>query len=363
MITGGGTGGHVFPGVAVAREFLKDGESQVLFVGKKNGPEEGWLKEQHIPFEGVSASGLPRGFSFRWLTFGFSILAGWGRAWRLLGSFKPGAVLSTGGYVSVPLSLASLARGVPVFLLEPNVEPGLAARLIALFAKCVFTGFEATVGKFPKKRTAFTGIPVRQEIFTAEREASREAFGLHPGIPTVLIFGGSQGARHLSQAAADALRFIGEGTQPLQAILMTGRADYQAIADTLEKCSLKVAMRRFIPNIHEAYAAADLVVSRAGAMTCAELTARGVPSVLVPYPYAGAHQEKNARALEAAGAARVLLEKDMDGGSLAETMLSILQDAGRLSAMTQKARDAGRPRAAEDIARMIRECVERKQAA
>jgi len=363
MITGGGTGGHVFPGVAVAREVLKDAESQVLYVGKDSGPEEGWLKEQKIPFQGIKASGFPRRLSLRLVTFWFDLAAGFFRAMGLVASFRPQAVFSTGGYVSVPLSLAALLRGVPVFLLEPNVEPGLAAKVIALFARRVFTGFEATLSRFPKERTRHTGIPVRQEILVADRSAARVVFGLAPDVPTVLFFGGSQGATNLNQMAADALKFIGEGSQPLQAILMTGRNDYQAIADTLERCPLKVVMMQFITNIHEAYAAADLVVSRAGAMTCAELTARGIPSILVPYPYAGAHQEKNARALEAAGAAEVRVEKDMDSGLLAEALLSILQDPVRLSAMRKAALAAGRPDAARAVVGAIRETVERKNVA
>jgi UDP-N-acetylglucosamine--N-acetylmuramyl-(pentapeptide) pyrophosphoryl-undecaprenol N-acetylglucosamine transferase len=363
MVTGGGTGGHVFPGIAVAREVLKDPASEVLFVGKQDGPEGQWLKEQGIPFRGIRSAGMPRRLSVRWFTFAIDLLRGLLQAGTLLGRFRPQALFSTGGYASFPASLAAFLRGVPVFLLEPNVAPGLAAKAIGFFARRVFVGFETTLARFPRRRVVHTGIPVRGEILAAGRAESLKAFGLTEGSPTVLIFGGSQGAAQLNQAAADALRFIGEGPQPLQAILMTGRNDYQAIADTLERCPLKVALRQFIPNIHEAYAAADLVVSRAGAMTCAELTARGVPAVLVPYPHAGAHQEANARILERAGAAVTLLEKDLDGESLAEALLSILQDEARLRSMREASRAVGRPGAAADITAAIRVELEGRRAA
>ncbi len=363
MVSGGGTGGHVFPGIAVAREILKDPDSEVLFVGKKDGPEAQWLKEQGIPFAGIRSAGMPRRLSLRWFTFGIDVLRGWVQSNALVASFKPQVLFSTGGYVSFPACLAAFLRGIPVFLLEPNVMPGLAAKATALFARRIFIGFEETRSRFPEKRVRYTGIPVREEILAAERGLALRAFGLSGEVPTVLVFGGSQGATHLNQAAADALRFIGEGTQPLQAILMTGRNDYQAIADTLEKCPLKVAMRQFINNIHEAYAASDLVVSRAGAMTCAELTARGIPSILVPYPHAGAHQEANARALERAGAAVTILERDLEGEALAEALLSILQDANRLEAMRESAKRAGRPGAAAEIVSVIRNELEGRKAA
>jgi UDP-N-acetylglucosamine--N-acetylmuramyl-(pentapeptide) pyrophosphoryl-undecaprenol N-acetylglucosamine transferase len=271
-------------------------------------------------------------------------------------------VFSTGGYVSFPLSLAAMLRGVPVFLLELNVVPGLAARVIGWFARRVFTGFAETVGDFGSNKSLHTGIPTRREIRESKRVQGREVFGLYPKIQTLFIVGGSQGSRNLNHVVASALRFIGEGTYPLQAVFMTGRGDYQAVADVLEKCPMRVVMSQFISNIHEAYAAADLVVARSGAMTCAELTARGLPSVLVPYPYAGGHQERNARALEAAGAALVLTERDLDSETLAETLLGLLQDSERLGRMAEASRSAGRPDAAATIWKHMKDGLERKAA-
>jgi UDP-N-acetylglucosamine--N-acetylmuramyl-(pentapeptide) pyrophosphoryl-undecaprenol N-acetylglucosamine transferase len=151
----------VFPAVAVAKELMKHPEVTLLYVGKKNGPEAKWVPEAGIPFEGIPASGLPRTFSPRLFGFAWDLARGLGRSWRLIAAARPSAVFSTGGYVSVPVSLAAALQGVPVGLFEPNVQPGLAAGLLGIFAKRVFTGFKETLNHFSKRRSEWSGIPVR----------------------------------------------------------------------------------------------------------------------------------------------------------------------------------------------------------
>ncbi len=350
LLTGGGTGGHVFPALAVAKELMKDKENKLVYVGKVNGPEAKWVREAGIPFEGIPASGMPRSLSWRLFGFAWDLARGFGRSWRLVGAIRPAAVLSTGGYVSVPLSLAACLRGVPVGLFEPNVEPGLAARFLGAFARRVFVGFEETLKHFSRRRSEWSGIPVREEIVSAERKKSREAFGLQPDTPTLLMLGGSQGARSLNRLMAGVLKFLGQGDQPVQAIFMTGPADYQATVDELEKCPLKVVLRPFIANIHEAYAASDLVVSRSGAMTCAETISRSLPALFIPYPHASGHQEKNARMLQAAGMAQVLREDEADEETLCRAVISLLSDREKLQTMGRAAGNLARPGAAAQIA-------------
>ncbi len=360
IITGGGTGGHIFPGIAIARELSKYPEVSVLYVGKEDGPESKWVPDSGFAFEGIRAASFPRGISARLFTFWFEFARSLARAGRILEKFGPDAVFSTGGYVSVPVSLAASLRGIPVGLFEPNVVPGLAARFSALFSKGVFVGFEETLKRFSKRRTQWTGIPVREEIVTAQKAKARESFGLNPSTPTLLMLGGSQGAHSLNQHMTDVLQFLGEGEQPVQAILMTGWTDYRKTVDRLEKCAIKVVLRPFISNIHEAYASADLVVARAGAMTCAEILSRGLPAVFIPYPHASGHQEMNARALEKAGSAVVITERELSEENLTRTLISLLSDEGKLEAMGEKARQMARLDAAEKIVAGLLALTEKK---
>jgi UDP-N-acetylglucosamine--N-acetylmuramyl-(pentapeptide) pyrophosphoryl-undecaprenol N-acetylglucosamine transferase len=363
ILTGGGTGGHVFPGIAVAKELMRHPEVELLYVGKENGPEAKWVPDAGIPFAGITASGMPRSLTPKLFGFARDLARGLGQSWKLVRASRPDAVFSTGGYVSVPVSLAAALQGVPVGLFEPNVQPGLAARLLGFFAKRVFVGFEETLHHFSKRRSEWTGIPVREEILSAEKKKSREVFGLNPDIPTLLMLGGSQGARSLNRLMVQLLRFLGQGDQPVQAIFMTGWADYQPTVDELEKCPLKMVLRPFIANIHEAYAASDLVVSRSGALTCAELTSRSLPALFIPYPHASAHQEKNARVLEKAGAARVFQEEDLDEEILCQSVISLLSDNEKLTAMGRASGKLCRPRAAQQIVEGLLELSRQRKTA
>ena len=349
IVTGGGTGGHIFPGIAVARELTQHSEVDVLYVGKEDGPESKWVPDSGFSFAGIQAVGFPRGLSLRLLTFWFSFGAGLLKANGLISRYRPAAVFSTGGYVSVPVSLMASLRGIPVGLFEPNVAPGLAAKFLALFSKRIFVGFAETMKRFSKRRVRWTGIPVREEIVKAEKGKSRESFGLNRDTMTLLMLGGSQGAHALNQYMADVIHFLGQGDQAVQIIMLTGWNDYRKVVDQLEKCPLKVVLRPFISNIHEAYAAADLVVARAGAMTCAEILSRQLPSLLIPYPHASGHQEKNARALEAAGSAVVILEKELEEEKLSQALITLLNDGERLKAMGAAAGKLAKPNAAKDI--------------
>lgn len=363
IITGGGTGGHIFPGIAIARELSKHLEVRVLYVGKAEGLESKWVPDSGFEFEGIQASGFPRGLSVKLFTFWLDFAAGMAQAGRILNSFRPDVVFSTGGYVSVPVSLAAALKGVPVGLFEPNVAPGLAARFLSFFSRRIFVGFEETLKRFSKRRTQWTGIPVREEIVTAEKKKARESFGLNPDTTTLLMLGGSQGAHTLNQHMTDVIKFLGDGDQKVQVIMMTGWNDYRKTVDQLEKCALKVVLRPFISNIHEAYAASDLVVARSGAMTCAETLSRGLPALFIPYPHASGHQEMNARALERAGSAVVITEKELDEESLTRTLISLVSDEGKLKAMGEKARRLAKPQAASDIVKSLLEMTEKRKSA
>jgi UDP-N-acetylglucosamine--N-acetylmuramyl-(pentapeptide) pyrophosphoryl-undecaprenol N-acetylglucosamine transferase len=355
IITGGGTGGHIFPGIAVARELTGHREVDVLFVGKAEGLESRWVPDAGFAFEGIRAVPFPRGLSVKLFTFWLDFARSLAQAGRVLKASRPDAVFSTGGYVSVPVSLAAALKGIPVALFEPNLVPGLAARFLSLFSRRIFVGFQDTLKRFSKRRTQWTGIPVREEIVTADKLKSRESFGLNPGTTTVLMLGGSQGAHALNQHMTEVIRFLGEGDQAVQVIMMTGWDDYRKTVDQLDKCALKVVLRPFLSNIHEAYAAADLVVARAGAITCAEILSRGLPALFIPYPHASGHQEMNARTLEKAGSAVVITERELNEEKLTQTLIALLSDEGRLKAMGEAAKRLAKPTAAADIVKGILE--------
>lgn len=351
LLAGGGTGGHVFPALAVARELLKRGDVEVRLVGRESGVESKWAAEAGVSFSGIPARGMPFALSPRMVPFLAALARGFAASRRILGSFRPEVVFATGGYVSVPVALAARLRGVPLYLLEPNVLPGRAACLLARLARVTFLGFAETAKHLPRRaRTVHTGVPVREEILRQDRAEARRALGLSPDAVVLLLLGGSQGSRTLNQAMADLVRFLAEGDRPVQVLFMTGWTEFRERAAQLEGCPLKLVLRPFFSDIHRAYAAADLLIARAGALTCAEACARGLPSVLVPYPHAGGHQEANARALERAGAAKVLSERDAVEGRLVPGVLSLLNDPGLLAAMADSARSLGREDAAAVVA-------------
>ncbi|HET9868869.1 MAG TPA: glycosyltransferase, partial [bacterium] len=222
LLTGGGTGGHVFPGIALAQELGRRGGVEVLYVGKQSGPESRWVPAAGLPFEGIPASGFPRELGPRLFTFWGDLVRGFARSRAILRRFKPQAVFSTGGYVSVPVSLAAWLSGVPVLLFEPNVAPGWAARILAFLSKRVFTGFRRTAETFASSKSVWTGIPVRREILEAQKGEALGHFGLDAQKTTLLLLGGSQGARALNHMMTGAIRELNEGEDPLQVLMMTG---------------------------------------------------------------------------------------------------------------------------------------------
>ena len=363
IITGGGTGGHIFPGIAIARELTRYPEAHVLYVGKAEGLESKWVPDSGFEFEGLQAVSFPRKMTVRLATFWFEFARSLSQAGRILARFEPDVIFSTGGYVSVPVSLTAALRGVPITLFEPNVAPGLAAKFLSLFSRRIFVGFEDALRHFSKRRTQWTGIPVREEIMSAQKAESRASFGLNPDTTTILMLGGSQGAHALNQFMTDVIKFLGEGDQAVQVIMMTGWDDYRKTVDQLEKCGLKVVIRPFISNIHEAYAAADLVVARAGALTCAEILSRGLPALFIPYPHASGHQEMNARALQKAGSAVVITERELDDEKLIQTLISLISDGEKLKAMGRKALKLAKKDAASDIAKSLLEIAGQRKSA
>jgi UDP-N-acetylglucosamine--N-acetylmuramyl-(pentapeptide) pyrophosphoryl-undecaprenol N-acetylglucosamine transferase len=362
VVAAGGTGGHIFPGLAVARSLRDRFGAEVVFVGGE-GAQEGRL----IPdagFELVTVGSRPfvRRLSPSALAAPAAALRAARRCRGLLRGADAG--LGMGGYASVPVSLAALRERRPLVLHEQNAVPGLANRLAARWARALALSFDEARSRFPRRaRAVVTGNPVREAVLRVakDREAlaaeGRRALGLEEGRRTVVVFGGSQGALRLNQAAVGAVGLLGS-REDLQLLLITGPAHHAEVIRRLPRTrGLLVVAFPFLDRMDQAYAAADLVVSRAGASTVAELTVCGLPAVLVPYPYAtGRHQEANARALERAGGATVLLDDEVDAQVMAERIDAVLEPE-RLEAMAERAAAFGRPDAADAVADLVAEAA------
>ncbi|MDX2170346.1 MAG: undecaprenyldiphospho-muramoylpentapeptide beta-N-acetylglucosaminyltransferase [Deltaproteobacteria bacterium] len=348
IVAGGGTGGHLFPGLAVAEQWAGADASSVLFVGSTFGIEARVIPQTRFAFRPIPIRGL-RGRGWRGaLELAGQLPAALLNAWRILGESGADLVLGVGGYASFPVVAAAWLRRVPTVLLEQNAHPGLANRVLGRLARRVCTTFEAANTYFPASRVVLTGNPVRAF-------ASAAGVAPHRGF-TLLAFGGSQGARRLNQALADAAPTLRAAIPDLRVVHQTGAADRDALAARWAAAGVDADVRPFIDDMGAAYAAADLVVCRSGATTVAELTALGKAAILVPYPFAADdHQRANASVLAERGAAVLVLDQECSGERLAAEVLALAGDRGRLQAMGEAARQLGRPDAA---ARVVATCRE-----
>lgn len=354
MISGGGTGGHTSPAVAVIEELRRRDPALLLqWVGRRGNIEERVSAGLGIPFRSVPIRGWPRRNLARKTWTGCLLAASIARCMLYLRKFDPQLVFGVGGYVSLPLLWAAQRLGIPTMIHEQNKRLGMANRVLALAAERVFLSYADTAGVFPEHRTRLTGNPIRSAfLHPPGREEARAAFDLDPDRPVVLVSGGSQGARTLNHAVAGLLPGI--APEQAQFIWMAGRHGAAEAHAAAESAACTVRAHSFIENMAAACAAADLIVSRAGASSTAEIAALGKPSILVPFPHAADnHQEENARAFEEAGAARVLLDGECTAPVLAATLTALLEDAALRGEMGRAALRLAHPLAAENIAEAI----------
>jgi UDP-N-acetylglucosamine--N-acetylmuramyl-(pentapeptide) pyrophosphoryl-undecaprenol N-acetylglucosamine transferase len=353
LISGGGTGGHVYPLLVVA-DALKEvaDELDFLYVGHAGGLEEPIISRTGLPFEEV-ASGPIRGKS-PWALAGslYRLWQGYRQSRALLIRWQPDVILTSGGYVSVPVVLAGWQNKVPVMVYLPDLEPGLAVRLQGRFADRIAVSFQEVEHHFPASKVWVSGYPVRASIFEADRATGYEALGLDPMRKTLLGFGGSRGARRINQAL---LAGLSELTAEHQVVHITGQLDWPWVEETKGQLSGETQVRyHAYPYLHDkelaaALATADLVVARAGASTTAEFPAVGLPSILVPYPYSGQHQQPNADFMVRHGAAVCIDDADL-GDELVPTIRRLLASQTTLEQMSQCARALSRPDAAYRLA-------------
>ena len=372
VVTGGGTGGHIYPAMAIARYFKRVPGTRIVFIGSTRGPEGEAAQGAGLQFVGLELSGVagknPIAATKAMARFSRATL----ECRKMFKAQRPDCVIGTGGYASAPACFAAAWTGIPFILHDLNFRPGLVTRVLSRKAAAVSIAFEGTIPLLKKgARAVVTGVPVREEIEELAVDDSRdrarvkalEFFGLKTRRKTMLVFGGSQGAQAINNAAWSALEKR-ENDPGMQVLHITGKAGFdQPRREAAQGRGAEGIFYRSLPycdRMDLAYAAADLAVTRAGAGTIAELAAAALPAVLVPYPYASAHQEENAREhARGGGAALALQEGDSADGALMEAF-RLLEDTERLSGMREALKAGGRHGGTEGIAALVEELTLRQ---
>jgi len=347
VFAGGGTGGHLFPAIALAEEFRRrDPGTSITFVGSRGGLEEKVVPKYGWPLKLFDVEGVKRKKGLDAARALAKAAMSTVEAVRFLRSLRPDGVIGSGSYSSAPVVAAARLLGMKTAVLEQNALPGLTNRALGKFVNRVYISFEESRKFFPGGRTILSGNPVRREIITKleDRRGMGERF-------SILVFGGSQGATAINAAFLDAAEFLTDIWSGLKVVHQTGQDGFETVAAAYKRKNLKVEAYRFIEAMGEAYNSADLVVCRAGATSLAEITAAGLPSILIPYPFASDdHQTINARSLEKAGAAVMIRQEGLTGAVLAGEIRRLYGDPQVLKSMRERSKALGRPRAAQEIA-------------
>ena len=358
IMSGGGTGGHIYPALAIAEQLkLQRPDTQITFVGTREGLENSILKNYDYNLLYIDVSGFKRSLSSETFTSAKKAFRGLLQSREIIKKIKPSVVIGTGGYVCGPVVTAAFLSGIKTCIQEQNAVPGVTNRMLGKLANRIFLGSEAAAKYFSFKNKVFVeGNPIRSDIMKATREQAQRELGLDPKKTTVLVSGGSRGAMSINNAMLYVDEKLADSSD-VQIIHITGTTGYQSVIDELpesvkEAKNLKIVS--YMKDMPLAMAATDFAVFRAGALGLAELAARGVPSILVPYPYATAnHQEHNARYFEKQNAAIVVRDKELTGECLYGLINILLNDKERLAIMSEAAKSIGRPDAAEKIAENI----------
>ena len=345
ILAGGGTGGHVIPALAIAQELQKRYQAEILFIGTARGLENRLVPPAGFPLQLVKVGALNRVSLATRLKTIFDLPRAIFAAAGILNEFQPDVVIGVGGYASGPAMLAAILKHIPTLAFEPNLVPGFANRMVAHFVSAAAVHFEQTAEHF--RNAVVTGVPVRPAFFAIPKKPYA------PNSPTLLVFGGSQGARAINHAVVRALPELARRLSNLHIIHQTGERDYNEVQAAYAGVAISAEVHKFIDNMPAFFARADLVLCRSGASTVAEIAAAGKPAVFVPFPQAADdHQRRNAEAMEQANAAVVLEETKLDEVWLVDAICALLEDPARLSRMSDAARAMSHPNAAKEIAEL-----------
>jgi len=359
VVSGGGTGGHIYPALALIREIKKkDPNAEFLYIGTEKGLESTIVPRENIPFKSIHITGFRRKLSFENIKTVLRFLKGVTDSKRILKEFNADVVIGTGGYVCGPVVYAAAKLGIPTIIHEQNSIPGLTNKFLSRYVDRIGICFEDARQYFPAEKVVMTGNPRASEVLGQDGKKGRQSVGLKDNQPAVLIFGGSRGAKPLNEAVLKSLTEM--GSKPYQVLYITGDVHYEEVKKEVELIGNpeNVIIKPFIHNMPEVLAGIDLTVARAGATTLAELTSLGIPSILIPSPYVtDNHQEKNALALSTHQAAELLLEKDLTGPKLIEKIDGILTNSEKLIEMKSASKRLGIQDAANRMHQLIKELV------
>jgi len=368
IVTGGGTGGHIYPAIAIAKGILNNWpNARVLYVGTEEGMESRIVPAAGLDFATVSAKGW-QGRKVDQLIIALkAVRKGKKQAQAIIEDFQPDIIVGTGGYVCLPMASASVKKKVPIIIHEQNAYPGLTNRLISLWSRAVMITFPEVSSHFPKsvqKKIVLTGLPVRPEIQAVTREKGYEKLGLNPGKLTILSVGGSRGAQSINMAMLHVIKSL-YGSEKIQVVHACGRRDYEKMCRYLDESGIlyngeaNIFLKAYIDEMQYALAAADICVGRAGAAFIAEITVRGVPAILVPYPYAvGDHQTYNAKSLVKNSAAILMEDKTLTGPRLLKQIQQLINDEDLRRKMKENSLKSGRPEALQNIMDVIQQTYE-----
>ncbi len=353
IIACGGTGGHLFPGLAVAESLRARGHEVLLFVSEKEVDALA-LSGRSFPFEKLPTVGLPSLYSPAIFGFVRRFMESLSRCRAIYRKFNPQAVLGMGGFTSTAPIMAGRMRGIATFIHESNAIPGKANRMTAKMVRAVLLGFKECAPFFPNAQTEVTGTPIRTELKRLDRVEARTRLGLSPDLQTLLVMGGSQGASGINQAMIRALPAL-KG-MPLQVIHLSGTRDERLMADNYQREDIRAFVAPFHHRMEEAYSASDFTVARSGAASLAEISFYGLPSILIPFPYAAEdHQTRNAEIFVREGAAAMVKESELSGDKLAKHIQEFAKDEERRRVMSEKCRTL----APSDAAAMVASTMEK----
>ena len=356
IVSGGGTGGHIYPALTLIDAIKnKRPDAEFLYVGTEKGLEADIVPKAGINFVALKMEGgLERHFTLENIFRAADAVWSIKRASDIVKNFKPSAVVGTGGYVCGPILLAASLLKVPTLIQEQNAVAGVTNKILSKFVDKIAVGTRDALKNFPPDKTTYTGNPIRKEVLAAKKSDGLKEFNFTDDKPIVLISGGSRGARSINNAMIDVLKSAAEKNSA-QFLHVTGKGEFDSVMEKLSDLDApNVKIVPYLYNMPTAMAMADLAIFRAGATGLAELTARGVPAVLIPYPFAAEnHQEFNARSLVDAGAARMILNKDLTAEILSATLDELLSSPEKLKSMAKASLSLGKPNAADEIADLI----------
>ncbi|MEH7234863.1 undecaprenyldiphospho-muramoylpentapeptide beta-N-acetylglucosaminyltransferase [Bacillus sp. JJ1562] len=359
VVSGGGTGGHIYPALALIKEIKKlNPSAEFLYIGTEKGLESGIVTREGIPFKTIHITGFKRKLSFENIKTIARFLRGVSDSKKLIKDFKPDVVIGTGGYVCGPVVYAASKLHIPTIIHEQNSIPGLTNKFLSRYVDKVAICFEEAAQFFPKEKVILTGNPRASEVIGKDGRVGRESVGLNSSQKSVLLVGGSRGAKPLNDAFLNALSDVKE--KDYQFLYVTGEVHYENVLNQVKAVGNpnNVIIKPFIHNMPEVLSGVDLVVARAGATTLAELTALGLPSILVPSPYVtNNHQEKNARSLSEKGAAILRLEKDLTSPQLIKDIDSVLLNQIKLEEMKKASSQIGIPDAARRLYKVMNDLI------